>query len=145
MVKKISKLFVLGLQEALYDTYGHAALALNRIAGKALLDYLSNEGLLDVDGGTEAVEDAMEKIVESFGEELEHIHVEEEGDCVVVEIQGCPFSEVMESLIGSGKTPVVCPLISTLVYLIEEALDTKVRISEMDFENGTCRFVFKKV
>ncbi|NPB01284.1 MAG: hypothetical protein GXO28_00045 [Methanopyri archaeon] len=145
MVKKISKLFVLGLQEALYDTHGHAALALNRIAGKALLDYLSNEGLLDVDGGTEAVEDAMEKIMESFGEELEHIHVEDEGDRVVVEIQGCPFSEVTEKLTGTGKTPVVCPLVSTLVHLIEEALDTKVRISEMDFEDGTCRFVFEKV
>ena len=145
MVKKISELFVIGLQEALFETHGKMALALNRIAGRAMLDYLKEHDMLEASGhSTESLAHDIQEIIDTL-DSVENVEAEEEGDEIRVRIIGCPFSEAKQALLRRDKMPVVCPFASCILKITEETFEQRMRMKEINVDEDQCEFVMEKL
>ncbi len=145
MVKKVSKLFVIGLQEALYETHGKMALALNRIAGRAMLKHIEDEELLEITGDTAEslahdIEDVLEKL-----DSVEAVEVEETEDEIRVTVVECPFSDAKRALLRRDKVPVVCPFASFILKATEETFNQEMRMKEINVDEEKCEFVMERL
>jgi len=136
--------FIVGLQEALFETHGKAALALNRIAGQCMLELLEEEGLLDASGENKnSLSDDIEEVLEHA--DSAEVRVEGSENRLEVVIESCPFEEVRDELLERDEVPVVCPYIATILELAEETFDAKYRLVEMGAEEDRCIFVLERV
>ncbi|WP_457619574.1 hypothetical protein [Methanopyrus sp.] len=136
--------FMVGLQEALFETHGETALALNRIAGRHMLELLEGEGLLEASGEDEAsLSDDIEAALEHA--DSAKVHVEASEGRLEVVVESCPFEKIRRELLDRGKVPVVCPYVATVLELAEETFGTKYRLVEVNVEEDRCVFVLDRV
>ncbi|WP_088336297.1 hypothetical protein [Methanopyrus sp. KOL6] len=136
--------FMVGLQEALFETHGKMALALNRIAGLRMLELLEKDGLLEVSG------ENKNSLSEDIEEALRHaddaeVRVEGSEDELEVVIELCPFEKVRRELLDRDKMPVVCPYVTTILELAEMTFGAKYRLVEMNVDEDLCAFTLKRV
>ncbi|WP_088334809.1 hypothetical protein [Methanopyrus sp. KOL6] len=142
--ERVHKAFIVGLQEALFETHGEMALALNRVAGRAMMEYIEDEELLEITGNTaNSLAHDVKKIIESLGD-VGDVLVEEGEDTIELIIVECPFSDVKRELLDRDKVPVVCPFASLVLKATEETFGVKMRIVSIDVDDEECRFVMER-
>ncbi|WP_456454247.1 hypothetical protein [Methanopyrus sp.] len=136
--------FMVGLQEALFETHGKMALALNRIAGLRMLELLEEDGLLKVSGENK---DSLAEDIEKVLRRADNAEVRVEGseDELKVVIESCPFEGVRRELLNRDKVPVVCPYVATILELAEMTFGAKYRLVEMNVDEDLCEFTLKRV
>ncbi|WP_457615367.1 hypothetical protein [Methanopyrus sp.] len=143
--ERVYKAFIVGLQEALFETHGKMALALNRIAGRAMMNYIRDEELLKITGDTaNSLAHDVKKTIESLGE-VGDVLVDEKEDVIELRIVECPFSDVKRELLDRDKAPVVCPFASLVLKATEDTFGIRVRMSNIDVDKEECRFVMEKL
>ncbi|WP_456481250.1 hypothetical protein [Methanopyrus sp.] len=143
MTRKVWMMAIVGLQEALFETQGRTALALNRVAGQHVLELFEEEGLLKVSG--EDKDSLSDDIVEVLGHtDGVKVRVEGSRDRLEIIIEQCPFDEVRRKLLDLGKCPVVCPYAATILAITEMTFDSRYRLAEIDFKEDACTFALER-
>ncbi|WP_456483693.1 hypothetical protein [Methanopyrus kandleri] len=143
--ERVYKAFIVGLQEALFETHGEMALALNRIAGRAMMKYIKDEELLEITGDTaNSLAHDVKKTIESLGD-IGDVLAEEKKNTVELRIVECPFSDVKRELLKRDKVPVVCPFASLVLKATEETFGVRMRIASIDIDEEECRFVMERL
>ncbi|WP_456482375.1 hypothetical protein [Methanopyrus sp.] len=143
--ERVYRAFIVGLQEALFETHGKMALALNRIAGRAMMKYIEDEELLEITGDTaNSLAHDVKKVIESL-DNVGDVIVEEKENTIELTIVECPFSDVKRELLERDKVPVTCPFASLVLKATEETFGVKMRVADIDVDEEKCRFVMEEL
>ena len=145
---RINAMIIYGLEKGLWDLFGESALATTNAVGEGMLELLSKNMGLEIDG--EDPQDILTEIGRLFVDEYgiaTDFDITKEGDTVSLNVKHCVLMQVEKDLIAAGIKPFVCPYLNIAAAAMRHNLSAKTHIKQLDAnpETHRCTLVFEMI
>ncbi len=145
---RINAMIIYGLEKGLWDLLGESALAITVTVGRGMLEQMEKSMGLEIGG--EDPQDILTEIGRIFVDEIGiavNFDITHEGDLVTMEVDRCVLLNVEKDLVEAGIKPFMCPYLNIAAAAMQERLDVRARIADLDVdvEAHRCHLCFEMI